>query len=115
MYQTDTSKEKNQLNECMTLISGLFYYTTIPSSAYIMSIKSLLPFLLLVTKIAFAQTAVNKLRVAFDELSQEEAYKTAAISFTLIDIKTGKILLDKNKDTALASASILKTFTTASA
>lgn len=99
----------------MTLISRLFYYTTIPSSAYIMSIKSLLPFLLLVTKFAFAQTAVNKLRVAFDELSKEEAYKTAAISFTLIDIKTGKILLDKNKDTALASASILKTFTTASA
>jgi len=80
-----------------------------------MSMKFFLPVLLLISQVSFAQTAVNKLRVALDDLSQEEAYKTAAISFTLIDIKTGKILLDKNKDTTLASASILKTFTTASA
>jgi D-alanyl-D-alanine carboxypeptidase/D-alanyl-D-alanine-endopeptidase (penicillin-binding protein 4) len=70
---------------------------------------SLLPF------ISNAQTPIDKLHTAFETLEKEASYQQAAISFTLIDTKTGKILFDKNKNLALASASILKTFTTASA
>ena len=77
--------------------------------------KFLYTFLFFIPFVSSSQTPVQNLHTAFDKLGKEESYRQAAISFTLIDSKTGKTLFDKNKNLALASASILKTFTTASA
>jgi D-alanyl-D-alanine carboxypeptidase len=52
---------------------------------------SLLPF------VSNAQTPIDKLHTAFETLEKEASYQQAAISFTLIDTKTGKILFDKKK------------------
>lgn len=63
----------------------------------------------------FAQNTFQQLDHAFNQFSQDSSYQDANISFTLIDIASGKILFEKNKDLALAPASTLKTYTTATA
>lgn len=62
-----------------------------------------------------AQKAFNLLQATFDSMAKQEAFRDASISFTLIDIASGDVLFEKNKDLALAPASTVKTFTTATA
>ena len=62
-----------------------------------------------------AQTAAAALQPAFDNLAKDTCLKKAAVSFCLLDINTGNVLFEKNKDVLLAPASTLKTFTTATA
>jgi len=64
---------------------------------------------------SFAQSRFTKLQHRFDSLEQAMPYRESGISFILTDIKTGKILFEKNKTLILPPASTLKTFTTASA
>lgn len=77
--------------------------------------KFLLTVLMFVTFISTAQNPFSQVQTAFDALAKEEPYKQANISFTLIDLQTGKILIDRQKDKPLAPASTLKTYTTATA
>ncbi len=62
-----------------------------------------------------AQSTSQKLALAFEQLDKDTCLRKAAISFCLLDVKSGKIIFEKNKDVLLAPASTLKTFTTATA
>jgi D-alanyl-D-alanine carboxypeptidase/D-alanyl-D-alanine-endopeptidase (penicillin-binding protein 4) len=77
--------------------------------------KFFLSLLLFLATNSTAQSVFQNLQTAFTKLAGEVAYKNANISFTLLDNKTGLTLFEKNKDTPLAPASTLKTFTTATA
>ena len=65
--------------------------------------------------IAQNQTGLLNLKSAFEQLEKDSAYQQADISFTLLDIESGQVLFEKNKNRLLAPASTLKTITTASA
>lgn len=73
---------------------------------------SLLPYTSIQSR---AQTAAIALQPAFDNLAKDTCLKNAEVSFCLLDINSGKVLYEKNKDVLLAPASTLKTFTTATA
>jgi D-alanyl-D-alanine carboxypeptidase/D-alanyl-D-alanine-endopeptidase (penicillin-binding protein 4) len=70
---------------------------------------------ILITTQSRAQSVVQPLLHAFEQLDKDTCLKKADISFCLLDINTGKVIVEKNKDKLLAPASTLKTFTTATA
>ena len=63
----------------------------------------------------FAQTIANTLSQAFTVLDKDTCLQKANISFCLLNAKNADIIFEKNKNTLLAPASTLKTFTTATA
>lgn len=62
-----------------------------------------------------AQTVSQTMQQAFSLLDKDTCLKKADVSFCLLDIQSGKVIFEKNKDVLLAPASTLKTFTTATA
>lgn len=62
-----------------------------------------------------AQSIPQKLLQAFAILDKDTCLRNADVSFCMLDIKTGKLIYEKNKDVLLAPASTLKTYTTAAA
>lgn len=70
-------------------------------------------YIILYSNSIFSQSFLLNMAKGLNEMKKQEAYKNANISFTLLDEASGKVLINKNKDMALAPASTLKTFITA--
>jgi serine-type D-Ala-D-Ala carboxypeptidase/endopeptidase (penicillin-binding protein 4) len=70
-------------------------------------------FLFSLSSSLYAQTPLQSMALALDKLKLHPDFTHANISFTLLDITSGKVLLEKNKNMPLAPASTLKTFVTA--
>lgn len=81
----------------------------------IMVKKILVSLLLLSSAFSFAQSPVQKLTQSFNTLLQDPQAKYAITSICVLDAKTGKQLFAKNENTGLATASTLKTITSATA
>jgi D-alanyl-D-alanine carboxypeptidase/D-alanyl-D-alanine-endopeptidase (penicillin-binding protein 4) len=77
--------------------------------------KVFLAFLLLLAQAAFAQFPVAKLEQAYQNLVADEQAKYAITSLCVLDAKTGKVVFAKNENIGLATASTLKTITSATA
>lgn len=80
-----------------------------------MAKKILVSLLLLSSGFSFAQSPVQKLTQSFNTLLQDSQAKYAITSICVLDAKTGKQLFAKNENTGLATASTLKTITSATA
>lgn len=77
--------------------------------------RSFLFCIFVVLGIKSSHARFQKVKQAFESLAMDTAYLKANISFTLLEMKSGKLLFDQNRDQMLAPASTLKTFTTAAA
>ncbi|MCO6496033.1 MAG: D-alanyl-D-alanine carboxypeptidase/D-alanyl-D-alanine-endopeptidase [Chitinophagaceae bacterium] len=78
--------------------------------------KKLLSILfVLICVTAGAQTTKDKIHQAFLKLASEPAYRKATISLLVKNTKDGSVLISKNADVGLASASTLKIITSATA
>ncbi|RZL18689.1 MAG: D-alanyl-D-alanine carboxypeptidase/D-alanyl-D-alanine-endopeptidase, partial [Pedobacter sp.] len=64
---------------------------------------------------AIAQSRIQKLESAFKEFTTDPQSKYALVSICVLDAQTGKMLFAKNENTGLATASTLKTITSATA
>lgn len=71
--------------------------------------------LILLQLIANAQSPVEKLEQAYQVLKDDGQAKHAIIGLCVLDASTGKLLLGKNEELGLATASTLKTITSATA
>lgn len=71
--------------------------------------------ILFIGVIANAQDIRQKLKTAFDRLQQDSQCRYASVSLTVMDAKTGEIVFAANPDMGLATASTLKTVTSATA
>ncbi|QKJ30835.1 D-alanyl-D-alanine carboxypeptidase/D-alanyl-D-alanine-endopeptidase [Mucilaginibacter mali] len=71
--------------------------------------------ILFVAGIASAQDLPLKLRTAFNRLQQDSQCRYASVSLTVMDAKTGDVVFAANPDMGLATASTLKTVTSATA
>ncbi|RZK42240.1 MAG: D-alanyl-D-alanine carboxypeptidase/D-alanyl-D-alanine-endopeptidase [Pedobacter sp.] len=76
---------------------------------------TVLLFLLLVGQSTFAQFPIAKLEQAFQNLVADSQAKYAISSLCVLDAKTGKVVFAKNENIGLATASTLKTITSATA
>ena len=65
--------------------------------------------------LAVAQSPVQKLESAFKELTSDPQTRHALVSLCVLDAETGKMLFGKNEEIGLATASTLKTITSATA
>ncbi|MBP8067778.1 MAG: D-alanyl-D-alanine carboxypeptidase/D-alanyl-D-alanine-endopeptidase [Pedobacter sp.] len=74
----------------------------------------LLPFILFVHT-SFAQFPTAKLELAYQNLVADNQAKYAITSLCVLDAKTGKVVFAKNENIGLATASTLKTITSATA
>ncbi len=63
----------------------------------------------------FAQFPVEKLQKAYQTLVSDDQAKYAITSLCVLDAKTGKVIFAKNENVGLATASTLKTITSATA
>ena len=70
---------------------------------------------ILIQKISLAQFPASKVEQAFDRLLNDEQTRYATVSLCVLDAKTGKMLFGKNEEIGLATASTLKTITSATA
>lgn len=77
--------------------------------------KTLLPALLLLQQLTFAQSAIQKLEQAYNGLLADPQAKYAITALCVLDANTGKVLFGKNENIGLATASTLKTITSATA
>lgn len=77
--------------------------------------KIALPLLFLLTQTCFAQFPLAKLEQAYQNLTTDDQAKYALTSLCVLDAQTGKILFAKNENVGLATASTLKTITSATA
>jgi D-alanyl-D-alanine carboxypeptidase/D-alanyl-D-alanine-endopeptidase (penicillin-binding protein 4) len=77
--------------------------------------KPLLLSLLFITTGASAQIFQQKLQTAFGRLQQDSECRYASVSLTVLDAKTGELVYAANPDMGLATASTLKTVTSATA
>lgn len=68
-----------------------------------------------ICQISFAQSLAQKLETAFKNFENDEQNKYATASLCVLDANTGKIIYAKNENTGLATASTLKTITSATA
>ncbi|MEJ2884507.1 D-alanyl-D-alanine carboxypeptidase/D-alanyl-D-alanine endopeptidase [Pedobacter sp. GR22-6] len=75
----------------------------------------LLLLLLLNAAISFAQTPIQKLEQSFQTLVADPQAKYAITSICVLDANTGKTLFAKNENIGVATASTLKTITSATA
>ncbi len=66
-------------------------------------------------QLANAQTAAQKLEKAYQILVKDEQAKYAITSLCVLDAKTGKVIFANNENIGLATASTLKTITSATA
>lgn len=80
-----------------------------------MRIPHLLIVSLLFTINASAQSLQQKLQTAFNRLQQDSECRYASMSLTVLDAKTGEQVFAVNPDMGLATASALKTITSATA
>jgi serine-type D-Ala-D-Ala carboxypeptidase/endopeptidase (penicillin-binding protein 4) len=80
-----------------------------------MKLLKIATFLCLNASISFAQTTAQKLENAFRLLENDEQAKYAITSLCVLDANTGKIIFAKNENIGLATASTLKTITSATA
>lgn len=76
-----------------------------------------IPFLVLFlfSYTCFAQFPITKLEQAYQNLVADEQAKYAITSLCVLDAKTGKVIFAKNENIGLATASTLKTITSATA
>lgn len=72
-------------------------------------------FLLIAFVPAFAQFPVARLAQAYQDLVNDEQARYAITSLCVLDAKTGKVIFAKNENIGLATASTLKTITSATA
>lgn len=72
-------------------------------------------FLLLFSLNGFAQNTVAKLEQAYSNLMNDDQAKYAIASLCVLDAQTGKVIFAKNENIGLATASTLKTITSATA
>ncbi|MBB2151818.1 D-alanyl-D-alanine carboxypeptidase/D-alanyl-D-alanine endopeptidase [Pedobacter gandavensis] len=77
--------------------------------------KTALLSLILLQQFANAQSPVEKLEQAYQVLKDDSQAKHAIIGLCVLDANTGKLLLGKNEEVGLATASTLKTITSATA
>lgn len=79
-------------------------------------VKKLLTFLFAVTyTVSFAQSPAQKISQTFNTLLADPQAKYAVTSICVLDAKTGKQVFAKNENTGVATASTLKTITSATA
>jgi D-alanyl-D-alanine carboxypeptidase/D-alanyl-D-alanine-endopeptidase (penicillin-binding protein 4) len=79
-------------------------------------VKKLLTFLFAVTHtVSFAQSPAQKISQTFNTLLADPQAKYAVTSICVLDAKTGKQVFAKNENTGVATASTLKTITSATA
>lgn len=72
-------------------------------------------FLFTFSQISFAQTTAQKLERAYQNLKNDEQAKYAITSLCVLDATTGKVIFANNENIGLATASTLKTITSATA
>lgn len=77
--------------------------------------KKIALFFVLITNFSFAQTRIQNLEKAFNNLLNDEQAKHAITSICILDANTGKTLFAHNEQIGLATASTLKTITAATA
>jgi D-alanyl-D-alanine carboxypeptidase/D-alanyl-D-alanine-endopeptidase (penicillin-binding protein 4) len=77
--------------------------------------RLLLNIFFFVTINAQAQSLQQKLQSAFNHLQQDSQARYASVSLTVLDAKTGDVVFAANPDMGLATASTLKTVTSATA
>jgi D-alanyl-D-alanine carboxypeptidase/D-alanyl-D-alanine-endopeptidase (penicillin-binding protein 4) len=77
--------------------------------------RSLFFFFALSQSIAFAQLPIQRLTQAFSTLQEDGQAKYALLSICVLDAKTGKQLFARNENIGVATASTLKTITSATA
>jgi len=77
--------------------------------------RPLLIFLILFPVIALAQFPTAKLAQAYQNLVADDQAKYAITSLCVLDAKTGKVVFAKNENLGIATASTLKTITSATA
>ncbi len=80
-----------------------------------MKILSSLLTLLLFGTLSYGQSLVQRLDKAYQQLANDEQAKHAIVGLCVLDSKTGKIIYAKNEQIGLATASTLKTITSATA
>jgi D-alanyl-D-alanine carboxypeptidase/D-alanyl-D-alanine-endopeptidase (penicillin-binding protein 4) len=78
-------------------------------------VQLLLLSLILGLSYSFAQSPTSKLEKAFENLLNDEQAKYALTSLCVLDAQTGKVIFAKNENIGLATASTLKTITSATA
>lgn len=78
-------------------------------------VKILVLFIFSTTLTASAQFPTAKLEQAYQNLVNDEQAKYALTSLCVLDAKTGKVVFAKNENIGLATASTLKTITSATA
>lgn len=66
-------------------------------------------------QVSFAQTVSQQVSAAFHQFLKDPQLKAAIASFYVVDVKTGKVLFEKNAETGLAPASTLKLVSSAAA
>lgn len=71
--------------------------------------------LLLSNSIAFAQSPAQKLEKAYNNLVADEQAKYATTALVVLDANTGKVIFGRNENLGVATASTLKTITSATA
>ncbi|SFG66449.1 D-alanyl-D-alanine carboxypeptidase/D-alanyl-D-alanine endopeptidase [Pedobacter insulae] len=77
--------------------------------------KASLLLIFLFSQTCFAQFPIVKLAQAYQDLVTDNQTKYAITSICILDANTGKIIFAKNEDKGLATASTLKTITSATA
>ena len=82
---------------------------------YLKLMRFILTFFLLFPLSVFAQFPITKLEQAYQHLVADEQAKYAITSLCVVDAKTGKVIFAKNENIGLATASTLKTITSATA
>lgn len=80
-----------------------------------MKLAKLTCILLLISINCFAQTRIQNIEKAFNNLLADNQAKHAIASLCVLDANTGKMLFAKNEQIGLATASTLKTITAATA
>jgi serine-type D-Ala-D-Ala carboxypeptidase/endopeptidase (penicillin-binding protein 4) len=78
-------------------------------------LRYLVPFLLIVTQTACAQTRMPDIETAYSTFVNDAQLKYGLSSLTVMDAKTGEVVFSKNGTIGLAPASTLKTVTAATA
>lgn len=78
-------------------------------------LKLLFILLLFIVGFTNAQSLPQKLQVAFNKFSSNESLKYASVSFSVLDANSGALIFGDHENTGLASASTLKTITSATA
>ncbi|MXV53037.1 D-alanyl-D-alanine carboxypeptidase/D-alanyl-D-alanine-endopeptidase [Pedobacter sp. HMF7647] len=77
--------------------------------------KLALLFFLVLSLDTFAQTITQKIERAYAKFESDSQFKYATTSLTVLNAETGEIVFSKNSNMGLASASTLKTVTSATA